>query len=125
MIGYGGGVFFSSTPPFFRYAVIPIARHSFVAGDAGGTQVFIEEGFELVVGRHLVPLAAFPPANLVAMTQTRTNPQRSPFFQVPLYVTLTLLSSRCQCLIILILQMIPDRLRQKFEQRPKGARTGR
>jgi hypothetical protein len=39
----------------------------FVVGDAGGTEVFIEEGFELVVRRHFVALAAFlvkadPPA---------------------------------------------------------------
>jgi hypothetical protein len=38
-----------------------------VAGDAGGTNVLIEEGFELVMGRHLVALATFlveadPPA---------------------------------------------------------------
>jgi hypothetical protein len=31
----------------------------FVASDAGGTQVFIEEGFELVMRRHFVALAAF------------------------------------------------------------------
>src|SRR5580704_2985192 len=31
----------------------------FVAGDTGGTNVFIEEGFELVVRRHFVALAAF------------------------------------------------------------------
>jgi hypothetical protein len=39
----------------------------FVAGDAGGTNVLVEECFELVMGRHLVTFAAFfveadPPA---------------------------------------------------------------
>jgi hypothetical protein len=31
----------------------------FTAGDAGGTEVFIEEGFELAVRWHFVALAAF------------------------------------------------------------------
>jgi hypothetical protein len=30
----------------------------FVAGDLGGTNVLVEEGFELVMRRHLVALAA-------------------------------------------------------------------
>jgi hypothetical protein len=42
----------------------------FVAGDARGTEIFVEEGFELVMGRHFVALAAFlvqadPPALIV------------------------------------------------------------
>jgi hypothetical protein len=39
----------------------------FVTGDGGGTNVLIEEGYEIVMRRHLMPLAAFlveadPPA---------------------------------------------------------------
>jgi hypothetical protein len=39
----------------------------FIRTDAGGAQIFVEEGFELVVGGHFVALAAFfveahPPA---------------------------------------------------------------
>jgi hypothetical protein len=63
--------------------VRPIAERNrellFVAGDAGGTQVFIEEGFELVVRRHFVALAAFlveadPPA--LAVGEIILDPHR-------------------------------------------------
>jgi hypothetical protein len=53
----------------------------FVAGDAGGTNVLIEEGFELVVRRHLVSLAAFfveadPPA--LAVGESSPRPASTP-----------------------------------------------
>jgi hypothetical protein len=51
----------------------------FVGGDAGGADVFIEEGFELVVSRHFMALAAFlvqadPPA--LAVGEVVLDPHR-------------------------------------------------